>query len=151
MGRDNHVKVRVVTSPPSSSAIGRAGEFLTAASLESMGWRVSLSSVEHIDLLAISTTRILRVQVKSTAQRNSRNHYAFTLRSTTARANIQAAEVDIVALAMLDTRQVFYLPAAGLPKCIVLNKTQLNTVDLERTSWASAIDPLSGGYYNGDS
>lgn len=122
-----------------STAIGRAGEYLAASAIELLGWGVSVANLQHIDFLAVNEDRVLKIQVKATLRRNEEGRYHFTL-SARKRSIIKPQNVDIVALAMLDTKRVYFMPACGLGQTFAVNNTVLALKDMERESWDAALE-----------
>jgi hypothetical protein len=48
-----------------TASVGRIGEHIASAAIESLGWRVTLAPTDAIDLIAMRDGRIMRVQVKA--------------------------------------------------------------------------------------
>lgn len=120
------------------SAIGRAGEYLAASAIELQGWGVSPASLQHIDLLAVRENYVLKIQVKATMRRGGDNRYHFNIVSPR-QARITPHNVDIVALAMLDTKQVYFIAACGLRQTFAVNNSMLALKDMETVSWKAAV------------
>jgi hypothetical protein len=125
-----------------STAIGRAGEYLAASAIELLGWGVSVANLQHIDFLAVKQDRVLKIQVKATLHLNERDRYHFTL-SARKKSMIKPQNVDIVALAMLDTKRVYFMSAGGLGRSFAVNKTILAMKNMEQESWDAALRQCS--------
>jgi hypothetical protein len=121
-----------------STAIGRAGEYLAASAIELLGWGVSVANLQHIDFLAVNEDRVLKIQVKATMRRNADGRYHFTL-SACKRHMIKPQNVDIVALVMLDTKRVYFMSATGLGQTFAVNNTILAMENMEQESWDAAL------------
>ncbi len=121
--------------------IGRSGEHLTAAILESLGWSVAMAPIDHIDMIAMRDGHMIRVQVKSTAK-PQRGIYRVTMKSSAAKSfegRVPRQHVDIVACAILDIRRVYCMTSSRLPKSFMINREMLALNDIERTSWYAAL------------
>lgn len=121
-----------------STAIGRAGEYLAASAIELQGWGVSPASLQYIDLLAVRESCVLKVQVKATLSRDRENRYHFNIASRR-QGRIAPQNVDVVAFVMLDTRRVYFRSATGLRATFVVNNTMLALEDIEQESWNAAL------------
>ena len=95
------------------TTVGLIGEYVTAASLLQMGWRVSLAAQDKVDLVCWSEREFLRVQVKSaTLKPKSKTTYGyhFQLASGTNKKILPTVDdYDMLACCSInDRRVVFY-------------------------------------------
>jgi len=92
--------------------IGRAGEFLAASIIESLGYRSVLCQQPNFDMMIIDNGEFYRCEVKTTSglAKDRTDRYAFT--TSTGSKNkkpIDPKETDIICLVALDLRKCYFI------------------------------------------
>ena len=122
---------------------GRIGEFIAAASIESLGWKTSFAQMEAIDLLAFKNNCFLRVQVKAARTNSDRGRYGFMVHNH-ARSQLDQSKVDIFAFVALDVRKTIFVSARNLITYKkYFKKDDYIPANLESDSWIASINTLS--------
>jgi len=130
----------------SATTTGLAGEYLTAAVILELGWRVSPAQQDSVDLVAWNSDGVfMRVQVKSAHLRRQKHHnpcYQFQNGSGRVKKTLPSLEqFDILAHCAIDARKVHFQAA-----CCVNQYSQrrplgwFETPDLELDSWERAYE-----------
>jgi len=93
----------------SETSIGLIGEYIAAACLLSLGYRVALAAQDRVDLVCWNDEHILRVQVKSATlqHRNGRQSgYQFQLGSGSKKKKLPSVkDYDLVVCVGIDQRR----------------------------------------------
>lgn len=128
----------------STNVKGRMGELLAAAAIEQRGWLAVSATVDHIDIVALKDSEVLRVQVKSgTLRRGDSRRPHYLIQPFTKAANsLSPAHVDVLAVVALDLRKVIFFSPCNLAKSFRVSPNKFNIVDIERTSWESAVSDV---------
>jgi hypothetical protein len=127
-----------------ATTTGLTGEYITAAALLGLGWRVSMSQQDSVDLVAWSGQDFMRVQVKSAQihkQRDRAIGYQFQNASGRDKKTLPTLEqFDVLAHCAINDRKVHFTAA-----CSVNQYTQrrppswFHQDDLEQRSWEKAV------------
>ena len=129
----------------SATTTGLIGEYITAAAMLSLGWRVSLAQQDSVDLVAWRDNTFMRVQVKSAHLRKQKDHrpcYQFQNAAGRLKKTLPTLkDYDILAHCAIDQRKVHFQAA-----CCVNKYTQrrapswFDKPDIEEDSWQKAIE-----------
>jgi hypothetical protein len=128
----------------SATTTGLIGEYITAAAILGLGWRVSPAQQDSVDLVAWNGDGVfMRVQVKSghlRTRETRRNAYQFQNGSGRLKKHLPTlAHFDILAHCAIEQRKVHFQAA-----CCVNQLSQrrqpgfFETPDLELDSWEKA-------------
>lgn len=108
--------------------IGKAGEHVACADLFMNGWVATLASEgQPYDILAEQAGKVIRIAVKSTTEarprrKGARDAYRFDVHRRRPippkRLPYTKAEVDVVALVAIDSKQVGYIAVGECPVLI---------------------------------
>ena len=130
----------------SATTTGLIGEYITAAAILSLGWRVSPAQQDAVDLVAWNNEgdTFMRVQVKSgnlRTREKRRNAYQFQNGCGRFKKVLPTLDqFDILAHCAIDQRKVHFQAS-----CCVNQLSQrrqpswFETPDLEADSWAKAV------------
>ena len=123
---------------------GRIGEFIAAAAIEQRGWLSVAATVDHIDIVALKDGEVLRIQVKASTLRTGGGRRPQYIIQPFNRHpdSLNPARVDILAIVALDVRKVIFCDPASVAKCYRISPNKFNIVDIERTSWESAVSEV---------
>jgi hypothetical protein len=127
--------------------LGLIGEHIAAASILSLGWRVSMCQQNSIDLLAFDNDTFLRIQCKasnpylSKGRRQPSCHFQLGLGGQKRRATLE--DYDIVALVKPDTRCCLFMPVTSVLqyKTKRVSPTRF-TAENEADSWHKSVDVI---------
>ena len=134
----------------SATTTGLIGEYITAAAILGLGWRVSPAQQDSVDLVAWNGDGVfMRVQVKSghlRTRETRRNAYQFQNGSGRLKKHLPTlAHFDILAHCAIEQRKVHFQAA-----CCVNQLSQrrqpgfFETPDLELDSWEKAYQIIMG-------
>jgi len=123
---------------------GRIGEFIASAAIEQRGWLSVAATVDHIDIVALKDGEVLRIQVKASTLRTGGGRRPQYIIQPFNRHpdSLNPARVDILAIVALDVRKVIFCDPASVAKCYRISPNKFNIVDIERTSWESAVSEV---------
>jgi len=132
--------------PITNTTVGLAGEYLTAAALLQLGYKVALAQQDKIDLVAFDDFgAFYTIQVKSARLSQQTGHsrgYQFQLGSgSKSKRRPDPLDYDILATCAVDQRRVFFQAC-----CAVKQTTQRRSPafferpDIEADSWAKAVE-----------
>jgi len=129
----------------SATTTGLTGEYITAAAILELGWRVSHAQQDAVDLVAWMDQTFIRVQVKSAHLRKQKHHnpcYQFQNGSGRVKKTLPTLDkMDVIAHCAIDQRKVHFQAA-----CCVNQYSQrrppgwFETPDLEEESWQRAVE-----------
>ncbi len=131
------------------TTVGLIGEYITAASLLQMGWRVSLAAQDKVDLVCWSEREFLRVQVKSATLKpksKSTYGYQFQLASGTNKKILPAVDdYDMLACCSInDRRVVFYATEQVQQYSKRFTQRYFENPNIEEDSFNKAIEIIRG-------
>ena len=129
----------------SALAIGRTGELLAAAALQTLGYHAISVSNKKYDLLVDYNNKFIRVQVKACSAPRSRGSYEFkSAHGASAKKKYSSDDVDVFAFVALDLRRVFFVEASEVTTVTVRIKRQ-DYIDhtQEGRSWEEAIRAIT--------
>ena len=128
----------------SATTTGLMGEYITAAIILGLGWRVSHAQQDAVDLVAWLDGVFIRVQVKSAHLRKQKDHrpvYQFQNGSGRVKKTLPTLDkMDIIAHCAIDARKVHFQAA-----CCVNQYSQrrppgwFEKPDIEADSWQRAV------------
>lgn len=129
----------------SQTATGLIGEYIAASAILNLGFRVSLSQQDKVDLVAWSDDEpdlFLRIQVKScdiTQRRDGR--FQFNLAGGGGSKRLpRTSDHDIIALVSIhDRRCVFFATSTINQKTKRFSKRFFQSSQIEQDSWNKAI------------
>lgn len=127
----------------SQTTTGSMGEYITAAAIISLGWKVAIAQQDHLDLVAFNDNRFLRIQVK-TATLKYRTHYTpgyqFNNASGSKKKILTPEKYDILAHCAADHRRCVFYASETIDQ---LTKrypgTFFENKSVEQDSWTKAI------------
>lgn len=130
--------------------IGRIGEYLAAASLESLSVKCDIVSQEGFDILAYTNGIIIRVQVKSTIcprlsnKKDKSERYSFLCAKTTRKIKLTEEDCDIIALVAVDVKKILYIPVTRLTGANYrLRPEVFESRNLESESWDESLRSIA--------
>jgi len=131
------------------TTVGLIGEYVTAASLLQMGWRVSLAAQDKVDLVCWSEREFLRVQVKSATLKpksKSTYGYQFQLASGTKKKILPTLDdYDMLACCSInDRRVVFYATEQVQQYSKRFTQRYFENRNIEEDSFNKAIEIIRG-------
>ena len=130
------------------TTVGLIGEYLTAASLLQMGWRVSLAAQDKVDLLAWSGQDFIRVQCKSSQsyQRKSSSGYQFQLGSGSKKKILPTVEdYDMLACCAINQRRIVFFATEQVQQYTKrFTYRYFENSDVEEDSFQKAIEIIRG-------
>jgi hypothetical protein len=131
------------------TTVGLIGEYVTAASLLQMGWRVSLAAQDKVDLVCWSEREFLRVQVKSATLKpksKSTYGYQFQLASGTNKKILPTVDdYDMLACCSInDRRVVFYATEQVQQYSKRFTQRYFENRNIEEDSFNKAIEIIRG-------
>ena len=131
------------------TTVGLIGEYLTAASLLQMGWRVSLAAQDKVDLVAWSGKEFIRVQCKSSSVRqNGKNAYGyhFQLGSGSKRKILpKVTDYDMLACIAVDQRRIVFFATEQVQQYTKrFTYRYFNNPNVEEDSFNKAIEIIRG-------
>ena len=131
--------------PISNTAKGRMGELIAATAIEQYGWSTIITPMNHIDILAMKDGVFIRVQVKASTYKleKSTPTYRF-MTSTSSQQYLDTMNIDILAAVALDSRRVIFYNIDDLTKTLRIHPDKFNIVDIERSSWETAVNKVLG-------
>ena len=99
---------------PSALSIGRTGELIAAASLQTLGFHAISVSNKKYDLLVDFDNRFLRVQVKACLAPRNRGAYEFKTAHGKPKQVYTQSDVDLFALVAIDLRRCVYVATSQI-------------------------------------
>ncbi len=131
----------------SQTTTGSMGEYITAAAIISLGWKVAIAQQDHLDLVAFNDNHFLRIQVK-TATLKYRKHYTpgyqFNNGSGSKKKILTPEKYDILAHCAADHRRcVFYASHTVNQVTKRYAGTYFENPFIEQESWTKAIELAS--------
>lgn len=131
--------------PISNTAKGRMGELIAATAIEQYGWSTIITPMNHIDILAMKDGVFIRVQVKASTYKLEKGTptYRF-MTSTSSQQYLDTMNIDILAAVALDSRRVIFYNIDDLTKTLRIHPDKFNIVDIERSSWETAVNKVLG-------
>jgi hypothetical protein len=121
------------------------GELIAATAIEQYGWSTIITPMNHIDILAMKDGVFIRVQVKASTYKleKSTPTYRF-MTSTSSQQYLDTMNIDILAAVALDSRRVIFYNIDDLTKTLRIHPDKFNIVDIERSSWETAVNKVLG-------
>jgi len=130
------------------TTVGLIGEYLTAASLLQMGWRVSMAAQDKVDLVAWSKKEFIRVQCKSSQsyQRKSSSGYQFQLGSGSKKKILPTVEdYDMLACCAINQRRIVFFATEQVQQYTKrFTYRYFENPDVEEDSFNKAIEIIRG-------
>lgn len=134
----------------SATTVGGIGEYITAASIASLGWKVGLAQQDALDLIAFNEdgSEFYRIQVKSAqlyANGNRRPGYQFQNGSGRAKKILEPYKYDILAHCAINHRCcVFYASHSVNQLTQRYAPERFLDLSIEQESWNKALEILRG-------
>lgn len=121
------------------------GELIAATAIEQCGWVTIITPMDHIDILAMKNGVFIRVQVKASTYKVERDipTYRF-MTGTSGHQYLDPTNIDILAAVALESRQVIFYNVDDLTKTLRIHPDKFNIVDIERSSWETAVNKVLG-------
>lgn len=121
------------------------GELIAATAIEQYGWSTIITPMNHIDILAMKDGVFIRVQVKASTYKLEKGTptYRF-MTSTSSQQYLDTMNIDILAAVALDSRRVIFYNIDDLTKTLRIHPDKFNIVDIERSSWETAVNKVLG-------
>ena len=131
--------------PISNTAKGRMGELIAATAIEQYGWSTIITPMNHIDILAMKNGVFIRVQVKASTYKIEKDVPAYRfMTGTSSHQYLDPMNIDILAAVALDSRRVIFYNIDDLTKTLRIHPDKFNIVDIERSSWETAVNKVLG-------
>ena len=128
-----------------ASTTGLAAEYIAAAAILELGWRVSMAQQDKVDLVAWNEDRFLRVQVKG-ANINKQGDYQFQLASGSKKKILPSIEdYDVIALVGIYHRRTLFMPVECLHQYTRrIRRKRFDDVLIEMDSWDKTMEIIDG-------
>ncbi len=129
--------------------IGKIGEYLAAATLESIDISCDIIRQDGFDILAYLKDKIIRVQVKSTLTAKKTNDrgkvkYSFYCAKNSNKTLLDIGDCDVIALVAIDIKRVKFIPITDLnAKHHRLDPEVFEPKNLESESWDDSIRSIA--------
>ena len=127
----------------SHTTTGSMGEYITAAAIISLGWKVAIAQQDHLDLVAFNDNYFLRIQVKTatlSCRPNRTPGYQFNNASGSKKKILTPNKYDILAHCAADHRRCVFYASETIDQ---LTKrypgTFFENKSVEQDSWTKAI------------
>lgn len=127
---------------------GLAAEYIAAAAILELGWRVSMAQQDRVDLVAWSEDQFLRVQVKGSNIRHNNGHaagYHFQLGCGSAKKKLPSRDdYDVMALVAIPARRVLFFPVEAIQQYTKrATPKRFEDPDIETDSWAKTLEVIN--------
>lgn len=133
-----------------NTAIGLIGEYIAASSILELGYRVSLSQQDKVDLVAWHDDEpdlFLRIQVKSCdITQRKEGRFQFNLACGKLKKAPKAKDHDIIAMVSIHDRKCAFYATATLNQTTKrFGKRFFQSPDIEAESWQKAVGYIREG------
>ncbi|MFZ9077932.1 MAG: hypothetical protein ACO23H_05310 [Alphaproteobacteria bacterium] len=129
----------------SETTTGLIGEYIAAAAILGLGWRVSLCQQDRVDLIAWSGTHdFIRVQAKAASLlsnkdgRSPRHHFQLGHGCKTKHLP-KPSDYDVLCLVSPNARRCLFMSHPICQRSMRVSPTRF-TLEAEIDSWAKAVD-----------
>jgi hypothetical protein len=133
----------------SETTSGLAAEYIAAASILELGWRVSLAQQDRVDLVAWKDGQFLRIQVKGSNLRYNKGHsagYHFQLGCGSKKKTLPSKDdYDVIALVAIPARRVLFFPVETVQQYTKrATPRRFEYPDIEADSWNKTLEMING-------
>ena len=129
----------------SETTTGLIGEYIAAAAILGLGWRVSMAQQDRVDLVAWNGTHdFIRVQAKTANLlgnkdgRSPRHHFQLGHGSKTKKLPTQD-DYDVLCLVSPDARRALFMPVTAIRQYTLRVQPSRFTPEAESDSWDKAV------------
>ena len=125
-----------------ATTTGSLGEYITAAAILSLGWKVALAPQDHLDLVAFNDNTFLRIQVKTSWPKiERRGGYQFQNGSGSKKKLLTPEKYDILAHCAADKRRCHFYASSSINQLTKRYRSQhFDDPTLELESWTKAVE-----------
>ena len=123
---------------------GLIGEYIAAAAILGLGWRVSLCQQDRIDMVAWYGQDFIRVQAKTASLlgykvgRSPSHHFQLGHGSKAKKLPTQD-DYDVLCLVSPDARRVLFMPVTSIRQYTLRVQPSRFTPEAESDSWDKAV------------
>lgn len=140
----------------SETTTGLIGEYICAASILALGWRVSMAQQDRVDMVAWQGDTFLRIQTKTAnllynkdGRTSARHHFQLghgckTKLLPTIDPDTGSYPYDICCLVSPNARQCLYLPVTEIRQRSMRLPKEAFAPQTEIESWHKAVDTILG-------
>jgi len=127
---------------------GLAAEYIAAAAILELGWRVSMAQQDRVDLVAWDGEKFLRIQVKGSNLRHDNGctpGYQFQLGCGSTKKKLPSrGDYDVVALVAIPARRVLFFPVEAIQQYTKrATPKRFEDPDIEIDSWAKTLEVIN--------
>ena len=123
---------------------GLIGEYIAAAAILGLGWRVSMAQQDRVDMVAWYGQDFIRVQAKTASLlgykigRSPRHHFQLGHGSKTKKLPTQD-DYDVLCLVSPDARRALFMPVTAIRQYTLRVQPSRFTPEAESDSWDKAV------------
>lgn len=127
----------------SETTTGLIGEYIAAAAILGLGWRVSMAQQDRVDLVAWKDDTFIRVQAKTAsllsaaAGRSPRHHFQLGHGCKTKHLP-KPSDYDVLCLVSPNARRCLFMSHPICQRSMRVSPTRF-TLEAEADSWAKAV------------
>jgi|TARA_B100001094_G_C18149465_1_gene782792 hypothetical protein len=124
---------------------GLIGEYIAAAAILGLGWRVSMAQQDRVDMVAWYGQDFIRVQAKTASllgnsdRRSPRHHFQLGHGCKTKKLPTQD-DYDVLCLVSPDARRVLFMPVTSVRQYTLRLQPSRFTLEAESDSWDKAVE-----------
>ena len=124
---------------------GLIGEYIAAAAILGLGWRVSMAQQDRVDMVAWYGQDFIRVQAKTASLlgykvgRSPRHHFQLGHGCKTKKLPTQD-DYDVLCLVSPNARRVLFMPVTSIRQYSMRLPASRFTEAAENDSWDKAVD-----------
>jgi len=131
----------------SETTTGLIGEYLAAAAILGLGWRVSMAQQDRVDMVSWNGQFYVRVQAKTanllgdSDGRSPRHH--FNLGHGSKKKKLPTKDdYDVLCLVSPNARRCLFMPITAVRQYSLRLRESVFTAEAEADSWAKTIDTI---------
>jgi len=123
---------------------GLIGEYIAAAAILGLGWRVSMAQQDRVDMVAWYGQDFIRVQAKTASLlgykvgRSPRHHFQLGHGCKTKKLPTQD-DYDVLCLVSPNARRVLFMPVTSIRQYTLRVQPSRFTPEAENDSWDKAV------------
>jgi len=131
----------------SETTTGLIGEYIAAAAILGLGWRVSMAQQDRVDMVAWQNDTFIRVQAKTASLlsaadgRSPRHHFQLGHGCKTKHLP-KPSDYDVLCLVSPNARRVLFMPVTSIRQRSMRLPPSRFTPEAEADSWAKAVDVI---------
>ena len=129
----------------SATTTGLIGEYIAAAAILGLGWRVSMAQQDRVDMVAWNGQDFIRVQAKTASlldnsNRRSPSHHFQLGHGCKTKKLPTKDDYDVLCLVSPDARRVLFMPVTSIRQYTMRLQPSRFTPEAETDSWDKAVD-----------